>query len=97
MLHKAALGIQEVFRMEVEGFLPDSLILQHRGQVGDEGRPLAGGTCVNMDLGGAANTLVTMTTYTNSSCTHRILLFTSNSEPLSAFSGTIQGPVRKLP
>ena len=44
MLHKVALGIQEVFRMEAEGLLPDSLILQHGGQVGDEGRPLAGGT-----------------------------------------------------
>ena len=39
-----ALGIEEVFRMEAEGLFPDSLILQHRGQVGDEGRPLAGGT-----------------------------------------------------
>lgn len=44
MLHEVALGIQEVFWMEAEGLLPDGLILQHGGQVGDEGRPLAGGT-----------------------------------------------------
>ena len=51
MLHKVALGIQEVFRMEAEGLLPDSLILQHGGLVGDEGRPLAGGTWCEHGLG----------------------------------------------
>ena len=44
MLHKVALGIQEVFRMEAEGLLPDSVIHMHRGHVGEEDRPLLGGT-----------------------------------------------------
>jgi hypothetical protein len=42
MLHKVALGIQELFGMKAEGLLPDSIILEHRGQVGDEVHPLSG-------------------------------------------------------
>ena len=51
MLHKVALSIEKVFRMKVEGLLPDSLILQHGAQDGDEGLPLSGGTWREYRLG----------------------------------------------